>query len=76
MPDFERNNILIEAHGGLTGGHYAGKAMMQNILCTIFLWPTLHKDSKVYFRACDACQRTGKLSQRYEMPLSPQVSLP
>lgn len=26
VPYFERNRIIIEAHGGVVGGHYAGKA--------------------------------------------------
>jgi len=25
VQDFERDNILLEAHGGAAGGHYAGK---------------------------------------------------
>lgn len=25
VPDFERNCILVEGHGGVVGGHYAGK---------------------------------------------------
>ena len=28
VPNFERNNILPEAHGGDAGGHYVGKATM------------------------------------------------
>jgi len=26
VPDFERDRILVEAHGGVVGGHYASKA--------------------------------------------------
>lgn len=26
VPDFERNSILVGAHGGVVGGHYVGKA--------------------------------------------------
>lgn len=26
VPEHERHNILVEAHGGVTRGHYAGKA--------------------------------------------------
>eukprot|EP00253_Pinus_taeda_P028954 PITA_28954 len=33
VPEFEHNNILAEAHGGVVGGHYAGKATTQKILC-------------------------------------------
>eukprot|EP00253_Pinus_taeda_P015668 PITA_15668 len=32
VPEFERNNILTEAHDGAIGGHYAGKATTQKIL--------------------------------------------
>eukprot|EP00253_Pinus_taeda_P034820 PITA_34820 len=48
MLDFERDNILAEAHGGAKGGHYAGKTIAQKILCTGLWWATLHKDSKAY----------------------------
>ena len=34
VPEFEQNNILAKGHGGAVGGHYAGKATMQNILRT------------------------------------------
>lgn len=75
VPEFERNNILAEAHGGDTGGHSTGKATSQKILHAGLWWPTLHKDSKEYCRACDACQRMGRPLRRDEIPLNPQVSL-
>jgi len=31
VPDFERDSILTEAHGGAVGGHYVGKETMQKI---------------------------------------------
>jgi hypothetical protein len=46
--EHERTTILEEAHNGIVGGHYAGKAMTQNILCTGIWWPTLFKDVKEY----------------------------
>jgi hypothetical protein len=42
----ERPMILIEVHKGIAGGHYAGKAIVLNILCAGIWWPTLHKDAK------------------------------
>ena len=60
VPEFERSNILMDAHGGTTGGHYEGRATTQKILCVGLWWPTMHKDSKSYCRACDACQRMGR----------------
>jgi phosphopantetheinyl transferase (holo-ACP synthase) len=71
----ERPLILAEAHEGIAGGHYAGKETMQKVLRAGLWWPTLHKDAKEYYRACDVCQRVGKPSRRDEMPLAPQLTL-
>ena len=65
----------METHGGVPGGHYAGRVTAQKIICAGLWWPTLHQDSKVYFRACDVCQRTGRPSQRDDIPLNPQMML-
>jgi hypothetical protein len=54
--------ILIEAHEGITRGHYAGKATTHKVLQAGLWWPTLHRDAKDYARACDICQRVGKPS--------------
>jgi hypothetical protein len=35
--EHERLMILAEAHDGIAGGHYVGKAIAQNILCA-WLW--------------------------------------
>jgi hypothetical protein len=70
----ERPLILAEAHEGIVGGHYAGKETTQKVLRAGLWWPTLHRDAKEYYRSCD-CQRIGKLSRRYEMPLAPQLNL-
>ena len=68
--EFERGQILSESHGRVIGGHYAGRTTAQKILCAGLWWPTLHQDSKAYSRAYNVCQRTGKPSQRDEMPSS------
>jgi hypothetical protein len=73
--DSERPLILVEAHEGITRGHYAGKETMQKVLRASLWWPTLHKDAKEYYRACNVCQRVGKPSRRDEMPLAPQLTL-
>ena len=53
VPEFEQSSILPDAHGGATGGHYAGRATAQKILRAGLWWPTLHQDSKAYCKACD-----------------------
>jgi len=75
VPEFECASILTEAHGRVAGGHYARKQAKQKILCARLWWLTLHRDSKAYCKACDACQWMGKPSRRDEFPLNPQVSL-
>jgi len=75
VPEFEREWILVEAHGWVASRHYAGRTTAQKVLRSGLWWPTLHQDSKAYCQAYDVCQRTRKLSQRDEMPLQPQVTL-
>jgi len=65
----------MDAHGGTTRDHYAGRVTAQNILCTRLWWPTLHQDSKSYYKVYDVCQRTGMPSWRDELPLNPQITL-
>lgn len=73
--DHEKTVVLEEAHGGVVGGPYAGKATAHKILRARLWWPTVHKDAKEHCQACDVCQRLGKPSRRDEMPLVPQVTL-
>eukprot|EP00253_Pinus_taeda_P027028 PITA_27028 len=67
--------ILVEAHGGVAEGHYAGRTSAQKILRARLWWSTLHQDSKSHCKACDICQRMGKPSRRDEMPQNPQMTL-
>ena len=73
--EHEIQAILVEAHGGIAGGHYAGKVMMQKILRARLWWPALHSDSHNYCKACDTCQRIGIPLHRDEMQLQPQMDL-
>jgi hypothetical protein len=54
--------LIFAVHEGIAGGHYAGKETTQKVLRDGLWWPTLHKDAKEYYRACDVCQRVGKPS--------------
>ncbi len=51
--ELERPLILVEAHEGITGGYYAGKETTQKVLKDGLWWPTLYKDAKDYYKACD-----------------------
>jgi hypothetical protein len=73
--EHERPRILAESHEGLVGGHYAGNATTQKVLCIGLWWPMIHRDSKEYCRGCHVYQRVGKPNRRDEMLLRPQVTL-
>jgi hypothetical protein len=67
--------ILVQDHDGIAGGHYTGKETAQKVLRASLWWPTLHLDSKEYYRAYGVCKRVWKPSRRDEMPLAPQLTL-
>jgi hypothetical protein len=69
--EHERPRILAEAHEGIAGGNYAGKANAHKVLHAGIWWSTIHMDSKEYCKKCDVCQRVGKPNRRDEMPLRP-----
>ena len=60
VSDHERKWVMDEVHAGVSGGHYAGKETMCNILQARLWWPTVHMDTRKYYCDCDKCQRTGK----------------
>jgi hypothetical protein len=53
--EHEIPRILTEAHEGIVGGHYAGKATTQEVLCARLWWPIVHRDAKEYCQTCDVC---------------------
>lgn len=71
VPKHERHSIVVEAHGGVVGGHYPVKATTQKILHARLLWPTVHKGSNEYCNTCDVFHRTRRSSRRDEIALHP-----
>ena len=67
--------IFAEAQEGITGEHYVGKSTVQKVLRAGLWWPTLHRDAKDYYKACDVFQRAWKPSRRDEILLAPQLTL-
>ncbi|KAJ9538724.1 hypothetical protein OSB04_031457 [Centaurea solstitialis] len=70
VPNFEMKNLLRACHDSPYGGHFGGQRTAAKVLQSGFFWPTLFKDAFEFVKSCDACQRTGNLSQRNEMPLN------
>ncbi|GKC28433.1 reverse transcriptase domain-containing protein [Tanacetum coccineum] len=60
--------ILAHCHSGPTGGHHSASVTGRKVYESRFYGPTIFKDAKDYVKRCDACQRSGNISSRSEMP--------
>ena len=70
VPENEMESILHHCHTREVGGHFGATKTAAKVLQSGFYWPTLFKNAYAYVKACDACQRTGNISIRNEMPLN------
>ncbi|GJY59050.1 reverse transcriptase domain-containing protein [Tanacetum coccineum] len=66
----ETQKILDECHHGPTGGHYGPSITAKKLFDVGFYWPTIFKEAQTLVQSCNACQRSGSISQRDEMPLN------
>ncbi|KAI3776015.1 hypothetical protein L1987_45775 [Smallanthus sonchifolius] len=64
-------DILRHVHEGLTGGHHGAHTTAQKVFDCGFFWPTVVEDAIEFVKTCDACQRTGNISSKNEMPQNP-----
>ncbi|GJW32415.1 reverse transcriptase domain-containing protein [Tanacetum coccineum] len=66
----ETRTILDQCHHGPIGGHYGPNITAKKVLDSGFYWPTIIKEAHTLVRLCEACQKTGNISKRDEMPLN------
>ncbi|GJR80392.1 reverse transcriptase domain-containing protein [Tanacetum coccineum] len=66
----QSQTILDQCHHGPTGGHYGPNITAKKVLDLGFYWPTIIKEAHTLVRLCEACQKTGNISKRDEMPLN------
>ncbi|GJZ18317.1 reverse transcriptase domain-containing protein [Tanacetum coccineum] len=66
----ETRTILDQCHYGPTGRHYGPNVTAKKVLDSGFYWPTIIKEAHTLVRLCEACQKTGNISKRDEMPLN------
>ncbi|GKB14963.1 putative reverse transcriptase domain-containing protein [Tanacetum coccineum] len=64
----ETLEILAHCHSGPTGGHHSANVTAKKVYEAGFYWPSVFKDANEYIKRCDACQRSGNISSRNEMP--------
>ena len=61
--------ILKGCHDDCCSGHFAGFVTAQKNLQFVYWWPILFKDTTLYAKKCDPCQRVGKRVASLAMPL-------
>ncbi|XP_074297477.1 uncharacterized protein LOC141628205 [Silene latifolia] len=71
IPQWEAKAILEAYHSFSYGGHHGQSRTVAKVLQSAFYWPSMFKDAKDFIVACDACQWTGNISRRHEMPQVP-----
>ncbi|GJU93217.1 reverse transcriptase domain-containing protein [Tanacetum coccineum] len=64
----EIREILEHCHSGPTGRHHSASITGRKVYEAGFFWLSIFKDAKDYVIRCDACQRSGNISSRNEMP--------
>ncbi|GJX76506.1 reverse transcriptase domain-containing protein [Tanacetum coccineum] len=60
--------ILAHCHSGPTGGHHSASVTGRKVYVSAFFWPNIFKDAKDYVMRCDACERSGNISSRSDIP--------
>lgn len=62
--------ILKECHDDMVGGYFAGDVTARKILQSGYWWPTYFLDCRTYTKQGNACQRLGKPTDYFAMPLT------
>ena len=71
LTEDEVENIMVEFHEGICGGHYSWKATAHKILRAGFYWPKLFGDVFNWVRACYKCQKFAERQKLAALPLIP-----
>ncbi|GKE20260.1 reverse transcriptase domain-containing protein, partial [Tanacetum coccineum] len=61
----EAVDILTAFHNGPTEGHHGANYTAKKVFDSGFYWPTIYRDAPDLVTRYDACQRQGKISQKY-----------
>jgi len=63
-------SIINHCHTRGVGGHFGPIKTAAKVLQSGFYWPSFFKDAYSYVHASNACQRSGNIFRRNEMPLN------
>ncbi|GJY96410.1 reverse transcriptase domain-containing protein [Tanacetum coccineum] len=70
ISELETQTILDQCHHGPTGRHYGPNTIAKKVLDSGFYWPTIIKEAHTQIHLYEACQKTGNVLKRDEMPLN------
>ena len=62
-------DILRQCHSLEYGGHFNGQRTTTKVLQSGFYWPSLFKNTHLFAKSGDQCQRTGNIGKINEIPL-------
>ncbi|XP_019057368.1 PREDICTED: LOW QUALITY PROTEIN: uncharacterized protein LOC109116428 [Tarenaya hassleriana] len=68
IPEDEVQRVIFHCHSSDYAGHFASSKTASKILQAGFYWPSLFNDVHRFVSSCDACQRTGNIFRRHQMP--------
>lgn len=68
----EARNVIEEIHDGICGSHVESRAVVQKILRTWYIWPTMTKDTNESIQKCHCCQIHSNVST---LPSAPMMSI-
>jgi len=66
IPDNEVSNVIKFCHSEACRGHFSSRKTTAKILQCGFYWPTMFKDTHVFCKACENCQKSGFISKPKE----------
>ena len=75
VPEEEVHSVLKMCHSDPCGGHMGANKTAQKVLQCGLWWPHIFRDAWAFVKTCDACQRSGNISKKNEMPQKPILEL-
>jgi hypothetical protein len=66
IPDNEVSSVIKLCHSEACGSHFSSKKTTEKILQYGFYWPTMFKDTHMFYKACENCQKSEFISKHKE----------
>ncbi|KAL5812864.1 hypothetical protein ACOSQ3_027814 [Xanthoceras sorbifolium] len=73
IPDNEVNSLIKFCHSEACRGHFSSRKTATKIFQCGFYWPALFKDTRVFCKTYENCQKLGSISKHNVMPLNPII---